>query len=290
MRTDVVFENGDYGLRGVVKSHWSEAIGRRLQEKSIAALELNHAKGWRGDDLSFLAEFSELRAFKIIDLSISSVEPVHQLRELRSLDVITYCKTELRFSTFPNLERCALEWRPKAVSVSDCKTLKKLFVNRYDGGDVESFARLRNLESLSLLNAPIENLHGLRTLKCLRSLRLANLRKLSSLEGIEGLTNLEELEIHTCRSIGTIEAIASLTKLRTLDINNDGAIASLKPLEKLGLLERVTFYESTNILDGDLSPLEAQKHLSRVAFKNRSHYSTTSQEVRGAHATLYKPQ
>ena len=285
MSTSIIFENGDYGVRGVVTSAWSEAIARSLHEKSIAELELNHAKGWQGNDISFLSVFPKLRSFKIIDLTISSVEPVHFLRELQSLDVITYCKTELRFATFPSLKECGLEWRPKAVSVFDCKTLKKLFVNRYSGKNVDPFARLTNLESLAILNAPIENLHGLSALRSLRSLRLANLKKLASLEGIGGLIDLEELEVHTCRSIGSIEALASLTKLRTLDINNDGAIASLKPLEKLRLLERVTFYESTNILDGDLSPLKMQKNLSRVAFQNRRHYSHQREEFGTSYTT-----
>ncbi len=71
--------------------------------------------------------------------------------------------------------------------------------------------------------------------------------------------------------------LASLVKLRTLDLNNDGEIASLKPLDKLIRLERVTFYETTNILDGDLSPI-ISKNLSRVAFKNRRHYSHTREE------------
>ena len=285
MSTNIIFENGDYGLRAVVKSAWSAAIGHSLQERPIAELELNHAKGWQGNDLSFLAAFPRLRALEILDLKISSVEPVHLLHELQSLDVITYCKTELRFAAFPSLEKCGLEWRSKAASLFDCKTLRKLFVNRYNGKNTDPFARLKNLESLAILNAPIENLYGLRELKCLRSLRLANLKKLTSLEGIEGLTDLEELEIHTCRRIGSIDEIRSLTRLRTLDINNDGAIASLKPLEKLNRLERVTFYESTNILDGDLSPLKMQKNLSRVAFKNRRHYSSTSQEIQAVDLT-----
>ena len=129
-----------------------------LQEKAVAEIELNHAKGWRGDTLDFLAAFPQLRSLKIIDLTIPSVEPIHVLGELRALEeVITYCKTELRFAAFPHLEECALEWRPKATSLFDCRTLKKLFVNRYRGKDTVPFGRLKALESLAILNAPIED-------------------------------------------------------------------------------------------------------------------------------------
>ena len=123
------------------------------------------------------------------------------------------------------------------------------------------------------MNAPIVNLHGLVALKKLRSLRLANLRRLVSLEGIEGLARLEELEVQTCRGIHSIEQIAMLARLRKLHLSDDGDIESIKPVEKLTNLHSVLFDESTNILDGDLSPLLHQQHLSEISFKNRQHYS-----------------
>jgi len=114
----------------------------------------------------------------------------------------------------------------------------------------------------------------------LRSLRLANLRQLESLAGIEQLKNLQELEIHTCRRIHSIDEIGQLYQLRKLHLNNDGDIESLKPLANIEHLEWVTFYESTNIIDGDLSPLVRQRHLSQLAFRNRRHYSHKSEELR----------
>lgn len=274
----VQLEKGKYGCRAVITSAWSMEMADYLLVNKVVELELNDGKGWRGRDLEFLDKLRQLESFKIIDLTISSVAPIHILRELRALEVTTYCQTEIKFSTFPRLEECALEWRPKASSLFDCTRLKKLFVNRYGGTDVAPFARLVNLESLAILNAPVENLHGLSALRRLRSLRLANLKRLKSLAGIEGLANLEELEIHTCRSIGSIEEISSLSRLLDLRLNNDGDIKSLKPLEKLNGLESVLFYESTNILDGNLSPLLHQKNLARVAFQDRRHYSHRREE------------
>lgn len=274
----IQLEDGEYGRRAVATSAWSDEMTDYLLDNGIVELELNDGKGWRGSDLLFLAKLPQLESFKIIDLKISSVDPIHFLRELRVLEVTTYCQTEIRLSAFPRLEECDLEWRPKAASLFDCTTLKKLFVNRYDGKDVAPFARLVNLESLAILNAPVENLHGLSALKRLRSLRLANLKRLTSLAGIGRLENLEELEIHTCRAIGSIEEVGSLSRLQKLHLNNDGDIESLKPLEKLNGLESVLFYESTNILDGDLSTLLRQKNLSRVSFQNRRHYSHRREE------------
>jgi hypothetical protein len=278
MSTNVILEDGTYGRRAVITSGWSRELTDYVRANEVRELELNDGKGWHGGDLAFLNDLPELRAFTIIDLKISSVAPIHALHQLRALEVTTYCQTELRFASFPHLEECVLEWRDGATSVFDRTTLKKLVINRYNGKDLLPFERLVNLTSLAILNAPIVSLRGLSALKGLLSLRLANLAKLKSLAGIEGLASLEELEIHTCRALGSIDELGSLSRLRSLHLNNDGEIKSLKPLEKLTGLESVLFYESTNILDGDLSPLLHQKHLFRVSFQNRRHYSHRREE------------
>ncbi|HKS80181.1 MAG TPA: hypothetical protein VJR23_01630 [Candidatus Acidoferrales bacterium] len=269
----ITLEDGKYGKRAVATSVWSGEITDFLVDRGIKELELNDGKGWRGSDLSFLAKLPNLHALTIIDLKIPSVEPVHLLPELRALEIITYCKTEIRFEVFSHLEECALEWRPRAVSLFDRTTLKRLFINRYDGKAVDRFANLVGLESLAILNAQVDNVRALGALTNLRSLRLANLKRLTSLEGIEHLVNLEELEIHTCRAIGSIEQLSALSRLRRLNLNNDGNIKTLRPLEGLTSLESVIFYESTNVVDGDLTPLLRGKHLSRVSFQDRRHYS-----------------
>ena len=255
-----------------------------LKANRVVELELNQAKGWSGEDVAFLSRLPELRAFEIFDFNIRDVAAVHALHALRKLGVTTYCSTALDFSAFPELEHCDLEWRPKATSIFQCVTLQRLFVNRYDGDDVRPFGNLVNLRSLAILNAPTRSLEGLGRLANLRSLRLANLKKLRSLRGLEDLVGLEELEIHTCRGIDSIEEVGALGHLKKLHLNNDGPIASLKPLEKLSGLESVLFYESTNILDGDLSPLLRQKHLSRVSFQNRRHYSHRREDFGAAYS------
>jgi hypothetical protein len=267
----------------VLNSTWTDELAEYLAVNEVVELELNQAKGWKGEELSFLALLPNLLSFEIFDFNIREIEPIHRLHKLRRLGVTTYCSTKIDFSAFPELASCALEWRAKAASLFECTTLTELFINRYSGKDTALFGKLANLESLAILNAPLENLQGLRNLTKLRSLRLANLKRLASLEGIEGLTNLEDLEIHTCRAIGSISEVGSLLRLKKLNLNNDGDIESLKPLENLNGLETVVFYESTNIVDGDLSPLLRQPNLTRVSFQNRRHYSQRREDFGAAY-------
>jgi hypothetical protein len=284
----IQIEDGQFGRKAVITSTWSEAMFDYLVEQEIAELKLNDGKGWRGSDLSFLERLPRLQAFRIIDLTIASVEPVHYLHELRVLGLITYCQTEIRFSAFPRLEECDLQWRPKAESLFSCKTLRKLFLDEYRGKSAAAFSSLTNLEWLAILSAPLEDIQDLSSLSGLRSLRLANLKHLGSLRGIERLTNMEELEIHTCPAIKSIEEIGSLSRLRKLYLNDDGDIESLNPLNRLRQLESVLFYESTNIVDGDISPLTRQPNLSRVSFRNRRHYSHRREDFDSACAKTNK--
>ena len=270
---DVLFENGKYGTRAVLTGMWSEPMKLSLEAKDTKELELNDGKGWRGTDVSFLTSFTQLHRLLILRLPLKSVEAVNKLHELRELTVFAYDNTEIRFENFPHLLSCSLEWRPKASSLFDCRSLRNLFTNHYRGRDTEPFARLENLESLGILNAPIRDLHGLRKLKKLRTLRLAGLSQLGSLSGIEALTNLEELDIGTCRALRSIAEVRSLSALKRLHLNNCGEIESLAPLKGLHSLEFVSFSESTKIVDGDLSPLAENENLGTICFQNRRHYS-----------------
>jgi Leucine-rich repeat (LRR) protein len=273
-----LLEQGPYGLRAVLTSHWTANVERQLLKTPISELEFNYAKGWLGQELPSLGAFPDLLAFTIIGMSIKSVSPIHSLHELRSLKVLTHCKTEIHFDQFPRLLECGIEWRTGAKSLFECISLKKLFINRYSGQDTSAFAKLRTLESLTLLGSPIKSLGGLKNLADLRFLRLGALRSLATLKGIEELTCLERLEINTCRRISSIEEIGTQMNLQELYLDNVGDVRSLKPLSRLLRLRRLTFVESTNILDGELSVLFGLPMLELVSFQNRKHYSHRREE------------
>jgi hypothetical protein len=270
---NIQFENGEFGLKAVLTSAWSSTVMEELVKRKPFELELNTSKGWSGKDIEFLHNLPWLKSIVIIDLLINNITPINSLAELINIKVITYCKSVIDFSAFPLLQNCALEWRPKVSSLFDCKNLKNLFLNRYSGKSFEPFKALSNLESLAILNSPLSDLEGIGRLPRLQSLRLANLRQLDSLSGLEDARYLNELEIVRCRSINSITEIACLHNLRKLNISDNDEIESLSPLAKIKNLNELLFYESTNILDGDLAPILLHKSIVNVSFQNRKHYS-----------------
>lgn len=266
-------EKGTRGTRLVLHTEWSDQLLDIYRTNKVKEMEVNYAKGFKGKDLTFLSKLSDLEALVITHRTIDDISPLNNLHNLRVLEVNTYCKTEIIFNNFPLLEECVLEWRPKAKSIISCQSLKKLFLNSLPWESTEGLSNLTNLESLSLANSKIVNIKGIATLPKLQFLGLYNLRKLEGLTGIESLLILKRLEINGCKKIHSLDPLASLPQLRELHLCDDGDILSLKPLSAMVDLEEFLFYESTNVLDGDLSLLQSLPRLRRVWFENRPHYS-----------------
>jgi Leucine-rich repeat (LRR) protein len=273
MSLPFIVEHGIYGPRITVTGPWTPAIAEYMRREGVRELYLNHARGWSGTTLDFLETVPELVAFSILDFTIKDITPIHRLAALRALEVSTYCNTKIDFHRFAKLERCVLYWRSGSESLFECVALRWLFLHRYGGSSSEPFARLAMLDELSIANSELREVEHLAALKGLKFLGLYNLKKLTSLRGIEALEQLEALEVNGCKSIGRIDELAALAHLRRLQLNDDGPIKSLKPLRSATALEEILFYESTNIVDGDLTPLAALPRLQHISFQNRRHYS-----------------
>lgn len=262
------------GCKAILRSNVTTELLSYLKSRNAVALELNVSKGWTGD-LRFLAELPSIKKLALMQIGGGEIDlsPLQYLTELTYLDLSTYSKGTIDFKLFPSLVECSLEWQPGFSSIFEVRKLKKLFLNRYSGTSSRNFAKLKELEDLSLKGSAIEELSGISTLSKLRRLEIGLAKNLQSLAGIEQLSQLEELDINTCKKISSIQPVSALKHLHTLFIINSGDIESLKPIDSLTELRKIIFYDTTNITDGDLSPLTRQKNLVSVSFKNRKHYT-----------------
>ncbi len=273
MTNNIYFENGLSGTKAILKGSWQDTYLKLLLDKGVQELELNDGKGWRGDNVDFLRLLPNLKSLIIIDFSIKSIEAIHTLNGLLVLEISTYCKIPINFNAFPDLVECSFEWIKGSDSLFETSSIQKLFINRYDKKSSEAFSKLFNLKELSILNSPIENIQGLSALKDLKVLRLGGLKKVTSLQGLQNLHELEELEIQRCKGLFAIPEVFKLNKLKRLLLNDLGDIASIRGIESLAELKDFLFYESTNIIDGDLLPITKLKSLNNISYQNRKHYS-----------------
>lgn len=278
MPANIEFENGEHGKRAVITGPWDDGLLPTLEKACISELELNQGKGWSGNSIDFVAYLPQLKVLVIRDFRISSIEPVHHLQNLVTLRISTYCKTPIRYDSFPKLKEVEIEWRKGAESLFDCSQLEHLFINKYKGASSAMFEGLVNLTTLGILNSPIRDLEGLKFMSKLSSLRISNLRKIESLEGIANLRELRSLKIQGCKGISSLESLANLNKLEKLSFEDVENIESLTPLSGLESLETVVFPGSTNIVDGDMTPLRKLQKLQRLSYQNRRHYTHKREE------------
>lgn len=257
----------------VVTGEWSPDLQRRFGELKCSELELNYAKGWRGYNLDFLrgSIADSVTGLVLIDWNIEDIEPVMHLSNLRSLQLSTYSKTKIDFSSFPNLEDLALEWNVTHQSLFGHPRLISIFLNRYSGKDLSKFSTLPQIRSLALAGPKIESLGGAE-LRSLLTLGVYAAKKLRGLEGLENFSSLQRLELDDSRGVSDLSLVGQLKKLRFLSVCNGGPISTLKPIENLPELRELYFHGTTNVLDGNLEGI-AKLSLERVAFQDRDHYS-----------------
>jgi len=111
--------------------------------------------------------------------------------------------------------------------------------------------------------------------------------ELQNLSGLAGLTTLTQLAIDSCKRVGSIDEIAHLTNLTMLKVANCGDIASLAAMATLNELEEFFAWESTRVVDGDLSVLMTLPRLRQIAMASRRHYRPTTAELESALAARH---
>lgn len=148
----------------------------------------------------------------------------------------------------------------------------------FSGLDLRSFGSIQTLENLAVSFSKINSLAGIDGLPRLVRLSLAKVNHLQTLNGIEGCDKLLLLWIEGAKVLSRLDALATLRGLRTLNLTDCPNIETLQPISGLPQLEAVWFFGTTNVRDGDLSPLTTLPKLTYAKFVDRGHYNRRSVE------------
>jgi hypothetical protein len=231
-----------------------------------------HVAGIR--DLSFLADFPNLRYLEIVDQKGFNTRYLDGLSNLRGLR-IEAPGAGIDFSCFPELEVFVGDWHAGNFNVHRCQELRQLRAWQFKpkSKDLTDLAHTTRLEWLALTQTDITSLAGLESLEDLRYFETAYASKLESLDVFaKGGVRLRELSISKARKISSYEPIASLQRLRRLRLSDCAPMANLKWTHGLDYLDFFSFVE-TNVEDGDLSPLLLLPKLRYVGTMDKKHYN-----------------
>lgn len=184
-----------------------------------------------------------------------------------------------------DLSKCNLE--SLVVSRSQIKSyemlpmsLKDLILSGYDGIDLTSIERLSRLRLLDINGArKLTSFNGMSKMSSLVELKVWSAPRLENIVDIQHCEYIEKICFENCAKISHVDALASLKRLRYVALDKCGQIDSLKPLEKLNMLEELSFTGNTNISDGKLRFLLKNPLLKKVYLQDRRHYDIARKEL-----------
>jgi len=266
------FEEGELGRVILPYGNWMPEHDRALMRED-GAIGIRFSSDWKCADCSFLASYPNLKYLSMSVPFTSGFEVFERLGNLVQI-VINYPQTQsIPFASLARLRVCGLCWTPAMKDLWNTPSLKVLSLGEYKGKTAKDISQIKTLQNLELSNSPLSDFGDLYRLGDLRFLGVYYHRKMETLEDIALVKTLEVLAVEACKKITRLDPLVNLKRLRVLSLTNMGEIESLGPLGSLTNLEEVYFFESTRILDGDLSVLKSLPKLRRVGFNNRRSYS-----------------
>ncbi|PIE46533.1 MAG: hypothetical protein CSA42_08050 [Gammaproteobacteria bacterium] len=269
-----------HGKVMVLTGSWEKAYSKIIGSQKIFALRLSESAGWKSDDLSFVAELTQLRGIEIYSWKVKDIKPIQDLINIESIGLQCEFEEQIDFSVFNNLIDCHLMWRPKCESLFSCTSLKTLNIDKYPYQDFIGLKSLTLLERLQITSRKLESVKGIEELAELKILDLFNCPKLSSLHGIENLASFHTLELENCKKIDDLNTISNHNQIEKIVLNSCGKIKTLSPIESCKNLKELTFIENTVIEDGNLTLFNRLPNLKKMLFANRKHYSHSCEEIK----------
>ena len=273
-------QNG-FGRCLVLKAPWSDSFIDIIKKNKISVVRLSETAGWEQKNISFLEKlkYAGLRGIEIYAWDVKDITPLCYLPDLEFIGLQSKFTKAPDFSLFKNLTNLFIYWRPKALTVFDCSSLKRLNIVNYPAEDLKELKKVIKLMRLQITSRKLVSLGGIEKLQSLKILDIAECPRLERLSGIAECKELQDLELSNCKKLDNLTELGAFTNLREVFLTDCGKIRSLRPLANSKHLESLFFTGDTNIIDGDLEFIAGFSKLQRLWFADRKHYSHTKSQL-----------
>ena len=186
----------------ILKGDWSDPVGEYMRSNDIRALRLTDSFGFKGQDLSFLAEQDFLKSLEIYCWRAKGIKVIEHLPQLEVLGLQFKSQAKVDFSNFFKLRVAKLTWAKGLPSLFSVDTLEYLNVQNYPYKDLAPIEHMKQLRRLLLTSRKLESLKGIERLAALQELDLYNCQKLRSLAGTDLIPRLK-IDVEACNALGT---------------------------------------------------------------------------------------
>lgn len=169
-----------------------------LKDRKIKIIDLDESNNFHLDDLSFFKKFGKHINGIMIDAPIKDISYLYNYPHLETIFIYNKNRQvlDIDFSVFSNLKNCLITFNPKVKNLEKCT----------------------NLERLTLVKYPSQDLTDLRDLVKLKYLNVMQSKKINSIAGIENFKDLEIVKFRSLSEIEDISLLSTLSKLRYLQI------------------------------------------------------------------------
>lgn len=236
-------------------------------------------RGFKGEDLKFLNEFSEIKSLEIMDCASVRLPSLEKFSKLTSLGLgDTDRKEVLSLQNLECLESVYGNWGKGIVGLGG---LMKLRFVKFLGCTVSSLADLRlpgSVEELRLVRGSFSTLSGWALLQKLTRLWLCDLSQLGSIGDIGSAIELDFVEIEGLKKVDSFAGLGSCRKIRNLSFIGNGSIETIGWITNLTRLESLGIYR-TEIRDGDLEPVLSLPKLKSFGCDRKKNYRPSAKIV-----------
>ena len=191
-------------------------------------------------------------------LKTYDVSPLYCLRNLKGLAIVDIeepyiiSKMKIDLSKFPKLEYFLGDSK-YIKNIEQAKSLKSVWLNRYEKDTLHELSELPELDSLELEVSKIKSLDGCEKMKKIQCLYLHYNRSLHDISALKYVgSSLKALTIENCGKIKDFSVLEELDNLESLELRGSNEIPDLSFIKKMKKLKSFTF--TVNVLDGDISP------------------------------------
>jgi len=277
-----VRENAVGGRDFEILDEWSPAMRDAFYASGADGLIANSARGFSATDIGFVRDLP-LRRLDLLDRGITDLTPIHDLGgTLEALRLTSAPGSAIDLALLPGLRVLGCAWAQVAESIDRVDRLEDVYLEAYTELDLSPLRHLTSLRSVRMKDRPkVRSLSGIEGMPWLVSLEVsgAPLGDTSALARVASPV-LQSLVLGSCRKLTSLADLSGLIGLEELDVSESGRVASLRPLLALTRLQRLYLYGSTNIEDGDLTPLLSLRHMQDLRMMDRRHYSPSVSSVR----------
>ena len=243
-----------------------------IQENRIDSIYVGDHWGYHLDNIKPLLRLKGIKRFQYQEsFSKCSMEGLEKFTDLEYLRIDGTHKLDL--SAFSKLKYLNFKWSNNFINLDKCRNIEKIDLWNFNTNekDFSNFPFFPILKGLRCYWSNATTLDSLELPSTIKELEFHLCSKLVHIDKIVSFKNLELLKFETCKKIKNHEIVEHLNKLSKLFFSDCGKIDNLEFIKKMYELSSFGFF-GTNILSGDLSPLDDQR-FEFIGFDNKRHYN-----------------